>query len=121
MRLTWVLRGFGRGIDGDYEICEEEEEKITTIVDESKVNLHDLFVQKLGEDRARTYDKKLLEAIKPQLEYPFTNHRVYNKWYKEAYWWLQEHEGLIYAVAGAVLGFLFVVAFIYFKEETNGK
>lgn len=43
------------------------------------------------------------------------NHRVYNKWYKEAYWWLQEHEGLVYGIVGVVVAFLCVVSFIYFN------
>jgi hypothetical protein len=87
MHLIWVGN----------PIIIEEKEKITTIVDESKVNLHDLFSQGLGKETALFFDKLLLEAIKPQLEYPFTDHRVY-------------------AVAGAVLGFLFVTAFAYFNR-----
>ena len=43
-------------------------------------------------------------------------HRIYNKWYLELWFWLQEHEGLVYAVLGVITGFLFVIAFIYFNK-----
>lgn len=71
----------------------------------------------IGPKEIDEFVKKTIEFNEDRVnaEWGKGNHRVYNKPFLEIKWWLQEHEVLVWAIAGVLLGFLFAVAFAYFN------